>query len=197
MNSFLFLSKGCTPSILGENFPGRGGDALHSKFSERKSAGHLMIQKHPRSPCIHLHPLFCVFVPPTSTWHWVTSLRTHTIECFLWLKKNSIQTTCIIRIMGLMSQAELVLRTQSFCIGLKRGWHSQWSCVGERSREFPSPFSQILHTRIHAGRFFGPWCTRGPDTLPQTSTSKILVCRNTCVAFPWNRIFSSHKSAFF
>ncbi len=49
-----------------------------------------------------------------------------------------------------MSQVELVLHTQSFYFVLKRGW--ALAVVLRRrvcSREFPSPFSQILHIHTH------------------------------------------------
>jgi len=211
INSFLFLSKDCTPNILTENFPGRGAMPCIATLPERKV--NLMIhsalkkKKTKRPPSIHPHPFTLFFhmsfpLPPK-----------HDTESHPWghmqlkasydLTENWIQRTLkasflfIICFVWDCCHKDSFYEHSPFILSLKGVEHSQGSCVGERSREFPSPFSKILRTHTHMGRSSRPWCTRGSSALPQTSTSKILVCRNTCVAFPWNWIFSSHKSAFF
>ncbi len=101
--------------------------------------------------------LLLVFLPPSSTWHWVTSPRTHATECFLWFgwKFNPEHTESKFSAYKLMFAKDWCHKSNSFgahspiILSLKGVERSQWSCVGECSREFPSPFSQILHTHTH------------------------------------------------
>jgi len=135
INSFLFLSKDCTPNILTENFPGRGAMPCIATLPERKVnlMIHSALKKKKKTTPLHPSPPFHiifshVFSPPTKTWHWVTSLRTHAVESLLWFdwKLNPENTESKFSVynllcMGLLSQG-LVLRTQSFYFVLKRGW---------------------------------------------------------------------------
>lgn len=145
---------------------------------------------------IHLTPYLFSFIHPLFPSHHNMTLsqnpRGHMhLNASYDLTENWIQRTLkaivlfMLRIMGLMSQVELILCTQSFHFVLKRGW--AFAVVLRRRGNSHLCFSQILHTYRQMGRFFGLWCTRGPSSLPLTSTSK-----NPCVhkhmrSFPLKR----------
>lgn len=163
INSFLFLS--CTPNILSENFPGRGGMPCIATLPERKVDGspddtgiHSAFKNDP--PCIHLHPFAIFFhmsfsIPPQHDTE--SHPRGHMqLNASYDLTENWIQRTQKASFLFIIcSELWDWCHKDSFCahspfiLSLKGVEHSQWSCVGERSREFPSPFSQIRCTRTH------------------------------------------------
>ncbi len=169
------MSKDCTSNILREYVPVRGAMPCIETFSERKvhrspddTEIRSAFKNDPLAFISALFPsiLFRDFLPPSSTWHWVTSPRTHATQRFLWLnwKLNPKHTESKFSAYNLM----LDWCHKSFCthspfiLSLKGVERSQWSCVEEcvagNSHLHFHKFSIFTHTHTHThGAFL--WIT--------------------------------------